>query len=105
MVPDRNFGWLPTQGHPFGPGHLMCEDTQSFDGRQGCIWHAKEGNLDLSLSGPSGDGLAVENAPTLMGAVYAAIRVKPMQNATELELVTTPLKKSLCSATHLTTVR
>ena len=31
--------------------------------------------------------MAVDNAPTLMGAVYAAIRVKPMQNATELELV------------------
>jgi hypothetical protein len=84
----RNFGWLSTQSHPFGPGHLTCESSEGFDGRPACVWHAKEADLDLSLAGPSGAGVALNQAPTLAGlAIYAAIRVKPMQNATELELV------------------
>ena len=84
----RNFGWLPTQGRPFGPGHLTCENSQGFDGKATCVWQAKEADLDLSLAGSSGAGVELNRAPTLAGqAVYAAIRVKPMQNATELELV------------------
>ena len=40
------------------------------------------------MAGPSGAGVALNQAPTLAGlAIYAAIRVKPMQNATELDLV------------------
>ena len=81
----RNFGWGDTQSHPFGPGHLTCKDSQGYDGRPACVWHATDADLDLSLMD---GGVALDRTPTLAGAaVYAAIRVKPMQNATELELV------------------
>ena len=84
----RNFGWITTQGRPYGPGHLTCDNAQAFDGKGTCVWQAKEADLDLSLAGPSGSGVELDRAPTLAGlAVYASIRVKPMQNATELDLV------------------
>lgn len=84
----RNFGWGVDPGHPFGPSHSSCKSSQALDGRLTCVWNAKEGDLDLSLAGTSGAGVALDQAPTLAGmAVYAAIRVKPLQNTTELELV------------------
>jgi hypothetical protein len=52
----RNFGWLLTQGSPFGPGHNICTGGHGFDGRSGCVWHANEKDLSLSLAGPNGDG-------------------------------------------------
>ena len=82
----RNFGWGVDQGRPFG--HNSCENSQALDGRLTCVWNAQEGDLDLSLAGASGAGVVLDQVPTLAGmAVYAAIRVKPLQNATELELV------------------
>eukprot|EP01047_Picozoa_sp_COSAG01_P063790 COSAG01_NODE_8330_length_2826_cov_17.633297_3_plen_250_part_00 len=82
-VLHRNYGWPLNQGAPYGPNHRVCEGASSFDGRWSCIWHAKQGDLALNLAG----SMTMEQTPTLAGhAVYAAIRVKPLQNGTELVL-------------------